>query len=149
MTLMEMFASRGVTFKEHPLTMDAPTETAASGAEVDAESFNGNDVERYIGMSAVSAGDLLRDNLSPLDLSTVTLETDASTLGAAAMDAKLSSALSSFSPKPPSGGKEKAPKKRNLPQVSDEDAVKIMVLAGINLSDSSVPMPMSPEWKPL
>jgi hypothetical protein len=149
MTLMEMFASRGVTFKEHPLTMDAPTETAASGAEVDAESFNGNDVERYIGMSAVSAGDLLRDNLSPLDLSTVTLETDASTLGAAAMDAKLSSALSSFSPKPPSGGKEKAPKKRNLPQASDEDAVKIMVLAGINLGDSSVPMPMSPEWKPL
>ena len=100
-------------------------------------------------MSAPLAGGLLRDILSPLDLSTETLETDVSTLGVGAVSEALSSALSSFPSPPSSGGKERAPKQRNLPQVSDTDAVKIMVLAGINLSDSSVPMPMSPEWKPL
>lgn len=147
MTLMEMFASRGVTFKKEPLTIDAAAATRGLG--VDTESLSAKDAEKYIGKSASAVGGLLKDDLSPLELSTVSLVTDVSTLGAAAMDAELSSALSSFSPKPASGGKEKAPKKRNLPQASDEDAVKIMVLTGFNLGDSSAPMPMSPEWIPL
>ena len=139
MTLMEMFASRGVTFKERP-SFVAPTETAATGESK-------TNAENYIGQSADKAAALNRDILSPLDLSTVPLETDVSDLGAAAEAA--AAALSSFPSKPASGGKERAPRQRNLPQASDEDAVKIMVLAGINLGDSSVPMPMSPEWKPL
>ena len=140
MTLMEMFASRGVTFKERPSAITTPTETAASsGAKVS--------VENYIGMSASDTGGLLRENLSPLELSIVPLETYVSALGASATD-EMSERLLTPS-QPPSGGKKKTSKQRNLPQVSDEDAVKIMVLAGINLSDSSVPMPMSPEWKPL
>tara|TARA_R110000824_G_scaffold140562_2_gene306638 strand:- start:88 stop:1593 length:1506 start_codon:yes stop_codon:yes gene_type:complete len=142
MSLLEMFAHRGVTFKETPLTIDS--DNAARGLGVDTESFNGNDVETYIGKSASAVGGLLRDDLSPLDLSTETLETDVSTLGVGAVSAGMSSKLAGS----PSqrGGKQGNLNRRQEP---DAEIGRTMVLTGINLSDSSVPMPMSLEWKPL
>ena len=142
MSLLEMFAHRGVTFKETPLTIDS--DNAARGLGVDTESFNGNDVETYIGKSASAVGGLLRDDLSPLDLSTETLETDVSTLGVGAVSAGMSSKLAGS----PSqrGGKQGNLNRRQEP---DTEIGRTMVLAGIDISDSSVPMPMSLEWKPL
>jgi len=143
MSLLEMFASRGVTFKETPLTINTAAATRDLG--VDAESFGGEDVEKYIGKSASAVGGLLRDDLSPLDLSTETLETDASTLSAGTTSASISSKLQGNSNTPPDGSAGGGLSQ----QITDVETGRTMVLAGIELGDGDTPMPMSLRWEPL
>ena len=118
---LEIFASRGVTLKKEPLTLDSAAATRDLG--VDTESFGGNDAEKYIGKSASAVGGLLKSDLSPLDLSTETLETDVTDSEFAAMFARSSS--------------------------NDAETGRTMVLAGIELGDGDTPMPMSLRWEPL
>jgi hypothetical protein len=114
MSLLEMYATRGVTFTKQPLTID--TTAATGGLEIDTESFNGNNVENYTGLSATRVGGLLRDTLSPLDLSTVSLETDVSTLGAGAIGAALESTIT-----PPASTSDRGVKEINSAHSKNPD----------------------------
>ena len=78
---LEMLESRGVTFSINSIieTTDTPIQEAISSA-------------KYIDSSAVSVGGLLRDDLSPIDLSTVTKGSLVSTVD-------INAAVSSMTPK--------------------------------------------------
>ena len=121
MTSLQALEARGITFIISPISF---------GTIGDASTQNIINTDKYIGPSAIATNGLLRDSLSPIDLSTVNK-------GSLVSTEDINVAVLSMAPK----------------HTSDMKAIQTMVLVTMQTSDpamlSMTSMLKSPEWKPI
>jgi hypothetical protein len=144
-TSLELLENRGVTFTINPIS-----EVVVGGTSVQETKSIG----KYIGSSAVTIGGMLKDDLSPIDLSTVTI-------GSLVSTADINAAVLTMTPKLTSLSKYQTPTDKItkvIPKEIVKDAIvnvsRTMVLVGAQSSDSdtystglSTSMLKSLEWK--
>ena len=121
MTSLQALEARGITFIISPISF---------GTIGVASTQNIINTDKYIGPSAIATNGLLRDSLSPIDLSTVNK-------GSLVSTEDINVAVLSMAPK----------------HTSDMKAIQTMVLVTMQTSDpamlSMTSMLKSPEWKPI
>tara|TARA_R110000751_G_scaffold294934_1_gene403041 strand:- start:627 stop:2195 length:1569 start_codon:yes stop_codon:yes gene_type:complete len=154
-TPLEMLQSRGVSLFVSPSSEDIVCETDKK------ETMK---TEKYIGLSAVSTGGLLKGDLSPIDLSTVSIGSLVKTIDINAAVSSMASKLTSVStfeyavdnitkiatdPVVASCALDDAPVMSSPILTADMSKTMVLVATQASSCSTSEPMLKYPEWKPL